>query len=254
MTALFDSGNSRLHFAWWDGESLLDAVSRPYPPSPGEISGLVNLLLGDAEPETILACSVSPKYGESLFAALDSRFHDGIRIIRSASDAGIRVFYDMPEQYGVDRALAANAGYRLFHDSCVVVGAGTAVTVDALDGEGMVRGGYIFPGDGVMAFALASRTGLPEVTADWSSDEPGTSTETCISRGISLGMAGAVRLLVERAVERVDCGDRIVITGGSGEKLLRALAIQARYRPFLVLEGLGLLSGSLPKEPGTNAV
>jgi pantothenate kinase type III len=59
-------------------------------------------------------------------------------------------------------------------------------------------------------------------------------------------MAGAVDVLFAKASGTVGSGDRVVITGGGGEKLLPLLSFQAEYRPNLVLEGLGLASANLP--------
>jgi hypothetical protein len=35
--ALFESGNTRLHFGWWDGAKLSGAVSVPYSSSGDDI-------------------------------------------------------------------------------------------------------------------------------------------------------------------------------------------------------------------------
>ncbi len=246
MTALFDSGNSRLHFGWWNGETVRDTAHLTYPPSPEELAGVVRELLGKSVPESIAACSVSPKYGAALFEILAGFAPGKLRVVRTARDIGMDVRYDHPERFGIDRALAALAAYRLFRDSCVVIDAGTAVTIDAVSRDGAVWGGYIFPGEEAMAFALSARTGLPDVKTGELSSEIGTSTETCISRAIALGAAGAVRCLAERAAELVGADGRVAVTGGNGEKLHRSLGIPARYRPDLVLEGLGMVSGRIP--------
>lgn len=224
-----------------------DAAHLAYPPFPDVLSGMIQGLLGENVPECVAACSVSPKYGAPLFSALSSLVPGKLRMAATAGDIGQRVRYDHPERYGIDRALAALAAYRLFRDSCVVIDAGTAVNIEAVADDGSVSGGYIFPGEEVMAFALAVRTGLPEVTVEDPVSELGNSTKTCISRAIARGTIGAVRCLAERAAEVVGGGERIVITGGGGEILHRFLGIPALYRPDLVLEGLGWVSEKLPE-------
>ena len=53
----------------------------------------------------------------------------------------------------------------LFPPACVVVNAGTAVTIDALDVDGVFRGGLILPGLRLMLQALAENTSAPQGAA-----------------------------------------------------------------------------------------
>ena len=77
--------------------------------------------------------------------------------------------YTRPAQLGADRWAALIAARRrivaaeLFPRPCVVVNAGTAVTVDALDAEGVFRGGIILPGLRLMLDALAENTAALKV-------------------------------------------------------------------------------------------
>lgn len=247
MIALFDSGNSRLHFASWDGETVINPLHIPYPETLDLFPALIHKLLSSIPtPRKIAACSVSPVYREPLFRILHLHMPDKLVIARTASDLGLKVEYDRPEEYGIDRALAALRAWRLFQKSCVVIDAGTAVTVDAVDNDGTVRGGFIFPGADTMASALASQTGLPRVSPEFHCREIGKSTQSCIACGIAGGLGGAVDALYAKASAKVGSGERAVITGGGGEKLLQILSFQAEYHPNLVLEGLGLASANLP--------
>jgi type III pantothenate kinase len=248
VIALFDSGNSRLHFACWDGETIRTPIHKPYPETIDLFPSFIRCLLSSIpDPEMIAACSVSPLYREPLFRILHSLAPGKLVVARTAADLDLQVMYDRPEQYGIDRALAALRAWNIFRNSCVVIDAGTAITVDAIDREGVVRGGYIFPGADVMTHALASETGLPLVSPDMPCGDMGNSTQSCITCGIAGGIAGAVDALFARASETVGSFDRVVITGGGGEKLLSFLSFQVEFRPNLVLEGLGLASYNLPK-------
>ncbi|MFA6471611.1 MAG: type III pantothenate kinase [Candidatus Latescibacterota bacterium] len=247
MIALFDSGNSRLHFSLWDGETVINPLHIPYPETVDLFAALIRDLLSSIPtPRRIAACSVSPVHREPLFRILHLQMPDYLVIARTASDLGLKVEYDHPEEYGIDRALAAYRAWQLFKKSCVVIDAGTAVTIDAVDIDGTIRGGYIFPGADTMAEALASQTGLPVVSPEFSCREIGKSTRSCIACGIAGGFGGAVEVLYAKASAAVESGERVVITGGGGEKLLQILSFHAEYHPNLVLEGLGLASANLP--------
>ena len=67
---------------------------------------------------------------------------------QSTWDWGLRIDYDDPARIGVDRLAAAAAAHRAAPagQAVVVVDAGTALTVDAIDAEGTFRGGVIVPG------------------------------------------------------------------------------------------------------------
>ncbi len=65
---------------------------------------------------------------------------------------------------GVDRLLAAAGAWTLAKQAVIVVDAGTAITVDFVDGEGTFHGGAIAPGVGLMLEALATGTdALPSI-------------------------------------------------------------------------------------------
>ena len=150
MIALFDSGSSYLHFGWWDNSSVSDAVSIPYPDSPQSLPEVISGLLGDRNPECAAACSVNSQWRELLFSTIERYVPGGLYIARNAFDIELAVMYEDPSKYGIDRALAAYAAYGFFRDSCVVIDAGTAVTVDAVSQDGAVLGGYIFPGGQIL--------------------------------------------------------------------------------------------------------
>jgi len=244
--ALFEGGNSRLHFAWWDGSGIVGPVDVRYPGAGDGLSELVADLLKGRTPEKIAACSVSSRWREPLFMALDGLARDGLVVARTAHDVRMEVRYGRPETIGIDRVLAAYAAYRLHGDSCVVVDAGTAVTVDAVSGDGRLLGGYIFPGRELLSRALADGTSLPLVEPSDGCMEVGASTETCISRAVTAGFAGAVAGLVERASGAAGAAGRVVLTGGDAEILRNSLPREVSWRPHLVLEGLGMVMDTLP--------
>jgi len=66
---------------------------------------------------------------------------------------------------GQDRALNAIAAYAISNSACIVIDAGTAITVDFIDGQGAFCGGCILPGVQLMADALHEHTAaLPKIT------------------------------------------------------------------------------------------
>lgn len=158
---------------------------------------------------------------------------------RSGAEAcGVRNSYSEPERMGVDRWLAMIAAYAEVDAACCVVDAGSALTIDFLDGEGFHRGGYILPGLAMMERALlgdTARVRFGESARDVL--EPGTSTESAVFNGLQLAQVGAIATAMERFGEEAD----IVFTGGDGEVAQRLLDRDGQFIESLVLDGLDRL-------------
>jgi len=130
-----------------------------------------------------------------------------------------------PERVGADRLYAAAGAAELLARSCLVVDAGTALTVDALRIQGAVRaflGGAIAPGPQLAAAALASGTArLPRIEPRPGARALGTVTEAAIQAGVVVGFRGAAARLVEELAREAELGDApVVLTGGAREFLL----------------------------------
>jgi type III pantothenate kinase len=119
------------------------------------------------------------------------------------------------------------------------VDAGSAVTIDYVDGQGHHLGGYILPGLQMMRRSLkldAARIGFEY--DDQINAVPGRSTGECANHGLAW--------LTESLVQRLSGDvarfrlDRVVLTGGDAGRFL-SLGLKAEHRPALVLEGLEIV-------------
>lgn len=147
--------------------------------------------------------------------------------------------YRNPKQTGADRLATALAAWNEFRAKCIVIDAGTAVTVDAVSARGEFLGGAILPGVNLQAMSLHRGTELlPEVKL--SAKKPnaiGRSTDDCIAAGVALGVAGAVDRLVSD-IQRELGRCKVVITGGDAEYLARICKTKLIVRPHLALAGI----------------
>ncbi|MFC1511979.1 type III pantothenate kinase [Candidatus Latescibacterota bacterium] len=246
MIALFDSGSTHLHFGLWDNGRLIRIDHLPYPPGPASLEAVITVLVDDFVLSGAAACSVSNTWREALFRVVEGIVPGKLRVARTAADIGVALPYTASETYGVDRALAVRAAHRRFEASCVVADAGTALTVDAVNDDGSVAGGFIIPGFHLQASALRTSTDLPTVTPDGDDAELGRSTEDSIRLGISYGFHAAAKDLIKRAAIAVQAGDRIILTGGDADEIASLFPEPIVVTPGLVLEGLGLVMENLP--------
>ena len=155
---------------------------------------------------------------------------------------GVTNSYRQPRLLGVDRWVAMIGAYAEFKTSCLVVDAGTAVTLDAIDSDGNHLGGQIIAGVDTMLNALsASTSDLPAVTATSKPTSDlkmfGRNTTAALREGAYNAVAGAI----DRATKVLRSNGyrpKVVLTGGGASRILGALAKEPLHRPNLVLLGL----------------
>jgi len=155
---------------------------------------------------------------------------------------GIRSGYRHPRRLGVDRWVAMIGAWAELASACVVVDAGTAVTIDAIDDDGQHLGGQILPGVRLMFEALAASTSdIPPVGGKLAAasglDMFGDTTSKAVQHGAWNAVAGAV----DRAITTLRSNayePAVVLTGGDASRMLTALGTESLHRPHLVLQGL----------------
>ena len=156
---------------------------------------------------------------------------------------GISNSYKQPRRMGVDRWVAMIGAWAEVQSACLVVDAGTAVTIDALDEDGCHIGGQILPGVALMAAALAQHTSdiLPTKPAAAGAFEGSAIFANNTRNAVGSGALSAVTGAVERAIRtlRSNAYDAsLVLTGGDASRILSALDESPLHRPNLVLQGL----------------
>ena len=192
----------------------------------------------------VVVCSVNPPMLARLREAARAAGGDGPHVAGEDFPISIRADVEEPGRVGTDRRLAALAAHRRAGGACIVVDAGTAVTVDAVDDAGTFLGGAIFPGPGLMARSLADGTAqLPLVEiASGAADGPavGRSTEAAIRSGVTRALAGAVERLVRDVAEALGSDVSVYATGGYAPPPEDRGGSGWQVVPDLVLEGLVL--------------
>jgi len=256
MIIAVDCGNSAVKVALVESASPSD-VTRLESATATEAdlrSVLNDLSVAAARPAVpaVVAVSVADRWSDRLARAAEAVGLD--LTVVAASMVPIRTGLVRPDQTGPDRLLAAWAAWRLHGEPLIVVGLGTATTVDAVDGDGFFLGGAIMPGPGLAADSLAEGTSrLPRVELALPSDAIGTDTLSALRSGIVFGHVGAIRELAARMRLRLGASARVVITGGHSlapwarSAFLEATstgspAVAQVIDPDLVLKGLGLFA------------
>jgi type III pantothenate kinase len=159
---------------------------------------------------------------------------------------GVTNSYRRPRRIGVDRWVAMIGARAEFRAALCVVDAGTAVTIDAMDRDGVHLGGMIVPGLAMMADALHANTSeIPPArkSAAASANDLqvfANTTEGAVQNGALTAISGAVERAV-RLMRAAGFRPKVVLTGGDASRILKLLDASVLHRPNLVLEGLAFM-------------
>jgi type III pantothenate kinase len=232
---LFDLGNSRLKCASVREGRIGEVIAIDHDGTafaPGWEQRLP-ARFDDASVASVAA----PALGAELLDALTRRC-TRISLARTqlAFD-GVRIAYAQPSRLGVDRFLALLAARaRVAARPVLVVGAGTALTIDLLDADGLHRGGRIAPSPALMRAALHARAPqLPVEGGTWRvfADD----TADALASGCEGAALGLVAGSLDAAAVLLGARPRLLLHGGGAGALLPRLG-EAVHAPALVLEGL----------------
>lgn len=142
---------------------------------------------------------------------------------------------------GQDRLLNAIGAFATLKEACAIVDAGTAVTVDFVDGTGVFHGGVIAPGLAMMMRAMHEHTSaLPKLAyerPDPARGPFGKDTPHAMRLGATNALLGLVRYSVEQFAEKYEAFPMVVATGGDAGVLSEDPLID-RVVPDLQMMGL----------------
>jgi type III pantothenate kinase len=229
-----DAGNSRVKWALHDGRSFvhegwamhadLDALDAQWSSLPAPSTIVIANVAGDG---------IGRMLRESL-----GRWKTVPRWVSSArSQCGVSNRYDEPSQLGIDRWAALIGARKISSDPCVVVNAGTAMTVDALTATGEFIGGIIVPGFELMHETLAVHAA--QLSAERGKFTPfPLTTRDAITSGAIQALCGAIERMRDAMLTVGDREPVLIFSGGAGELVARYMGRPVRIVDKLVLEGL----------------
>ncbi|MBR0169590.1 MAG: type III pantothenate kinase [Bacteroidales bacterium] len=218
MNLTLDIGNTAVKWATFEGRTMLE---HGYDLPTDKLT----------EAEAVLAC---------VSGALPDTVYD-IPLITADTSLPIRLDYKTPATLGADRIAAACGAWSLYGGKpCLIVDAGTCITVDFLDAEGVYHGGAIMPGLQMNLQALHTFTAkLPLIDIRGVNKAPvlGRTTEESILAGTlgatMLALGGFVALYKQKAPGLV-----VTLTGGDADRLTAAGASGWELQPNLTMIGL----------------
>lgn len=151
----------------------------------------------------------------------------------------MHILYDNAKSLGHDRiAAAVGAMEKSPRTNLMIIDAGTAITLDAVDAAGTFLGGNISPGLSIRFQALNSFTDkLPLVTQDGEIPLIGHDTITAIRSGVVSGVISEIEGYVANVTRQLG-NVKVYITGGDGKFLASRLSFKATEEDYLLAFGL----------------
>lgn len=245
---LISVGNTRTRFARTDGAELQPSVSAPNADLPRLLDDLASAAASDTGLRAVLASVNDP-----LADQIESRLTKGETkraqgaVIRLGRDLPIPVEHalEAPITVGQDRMLNALGAFTRSEQACIVIDAGTAVTVDFVDGAGVFQGGAIAPGVQMMLRAMHEHTAaLPAVDLSPALLPPATAppfgrtTQQAMVLGAVSAVRGLAHHLIDRYAEFYEAYPRVVATGGDAVLLFDNDPLVEAIIPDLTLVGM----------------
>ncbi|MEZ5478415.1 MAG: type III pantothenate kinase [Thiolinea sp.] len=256
---LVDAGNSRLKCALLsDGQrtvqqaySYSEYLNGVVPDKGQAAVGQVALqILRDCLQEQQVQGLVGVQVLGVAFAAqlaqLCAEYHCSLHLADSAAaHYGLQLGYAQPAQLGADRLVGLVAARQLAQgQAAILVDCGTAVTVDALDGQGRHHGGLILPGLQLLGEALIRRAQAQHMNAlDFT--EPGVFADNTwrgMGSGCLFALVGAIEGICRRMQAQLAEPVQVILCGGDAERVWGYLDGEFLLEPEALMIGLQVIA------------
>jgi type III pantothenate kinase len=229
-----DAGNSRIKWGVADDGGWLRHGWLPTAQAAGIAAAIADL----PAPDRIVISNVA---GDSVRDALSGALAHWkllpLWVQGRAQQCGVKSGYADPAQLGSDRWAGLIAAWRLHACACLVVNAGTTMTVDALSNDGVFLGGVIVPGLELMRNALAHGTAQLPLAPGAFCYFPDNTADAIMSGAIN-ALAGTIGRMRAYMTETGQGAPLLVLSGGSAPLLQPRLNVHSVLVDNLVLDGL----------------
>ncbi len=246
MVFTVDIGNTNIVLGAFDGDELSFESRISTDPSKMEdqyaieFSNIISLYgFSPKLFDGAIISSVVPPLLPLIKRAVRKLLNCKVLTIGPGIKTGLNIKIDNPAALGSDLVCCAVAAMNKYKMPCVIFDLGTATTITALDANGGLLGGSIYPGVKISLDALSTRTAqLPYINTEPIDSVIGTNTIESMRSGILYGTAGMIDGMVERYSAELGGECVIVATGGFANTVVPYCKSDIKVDNTLLLEGL----------------
>jgi type III pantothenate kinase len=229
-----DAGNTRIKWGVHEGESWR---ARGATPTTDAAHIGLHWTAAPAGTRVIASNVAGAEVAAHLRRAAEERGFEFEVIVSRPEQLGVKNGYRDPAQLGSDRWAALVAAHRSIPGNKLVVNAGTALTVDALSGDGKFMGGVIVPGPALMRRSLDLGTAGLRLSEGVMRGLPRNTADAIASGSIQASVGAIARLGLEMGTHDCPPG-RIILSGGAAGEIAAWLPYPVILQDNLVLDGL----------------
>ncbi len=239
MLLVVDIGNTRTKWATVNEAATLGKVQAcaninlAKSKFKRSFSGVKKMLIANVAGDEVgaIAAALAPKRVQVTFATSQEK------------TCGVVSKYKPAESLGVDRWAALVAAWEIKKQPCIVVNAGTAVTIDALARDkisknGLFIGGTIMPGLHLMDAALKENGAHLAVKETGKLAKFPINTQDAMTTGNMNAILGAIILLLKQLEKYSAYLPKIIISGGDANNIAEALKPHLKH--FIIVDNLVL--------------
>lgn len=249
MILIFDIGNSDITIGLWNGHQWAHLWRTPSKIEQPEL--FYGIKVRDYFLESqVRADQVSHIVLSSVVPGLTAKIKNVISTIfnKEPFTVGPPIYPKIPleilnpYEIGTDLVANAAAAFARFHQTCVVVDFGTALTFTTVSGQGKILGVSIAPGLKTAIRSLSQNTAkLFDVPLEIPPSALGTTTITAIQSGIIGGYEGLVRNVVTKIRQELNEECPAIATGGLSSIITPLKEFFFAVEPNLTLDGLRVI-------------
>ncbi len=243
-----DAGNTRTKWGVYDATGKLLSQGASLNSELGSLLAAAQLPHASMCRRAMVTNVAGEEVRQKLVAVLSDLKLPAVFVTSSGMACQVRNGYDYPHSLGTDRWCALIAAWQRNREPCLVVNAGTALTVDVLGidlaaKQGWFKGGTITPGLRLMHASLVQGTaGIGQALGTWQ-PVPRTTADAIYTGAINAMTGAVVSMLATESLARC------VLTGGDAGVLAQALraasSCQLEIVDDLVLQGLYYLDNEM---------
>jgi type III pantothenate kinase len=249
MLLAVDIGNTQTHLGAFQNGSLLEhwRLTTERDVTADELaSTYTNLLalrkLSFDDIDDVIISSTVPKIVPEYVEMTERYLGEQCVVVGPGLKTGMPIRVENPRELGADRLVNAVAAYDRLGGPCVVVDFGTAITFDAISGQGEYLGGIIAPGVEISLNALTERAAkLPQVELTEPERLIGRTTLEAIQAGVIYGFAAQIDGIVERLRDELGDELQVIATGGLSSHIVPFCDSVELTDDMLTLTGLRLI-------------
>jgi len=239
MRLLIDAGNSRVKWALLDNGYWKTGAS-----GRAEFAAVLkdNMDSG-VSPGSVHICSTrSQAFNQQLTVLIQDMFGIEAEFVWPQRRAyGVMNRYEPVDSLGADRWAALVAVKSICHNAAIIIDCGTAVTIDALNTDGVFEGGVIFPGVELALQSLNQADNL-DVAGQGPTTVFARSSQQAMYSGVIYSLAGAINRIVLEMRKKLGLGVSIYICGGDAGKVFDLIDHNVIKEPDLVMTGLKVIA------------